>query len=257
MVLAADAHDVGRVPSPSTLRVVRVNGASPDGSNGVLQEPALIERVRVDGDSDVVQVSKRQARVDGARGRPPVLVKLHPDGTGPNNVVEPGGMRRVSLPGERKIKRHAISGLEHSCNLRRGGRARGCVGTSGRAGAAAKQRGDARSDGLGAQLRADEVHVGVKPAGGDDLVARVNHLRVDANDKPWVHAAHHVRVARLQRRKKSGKLQRDSQQQQEDLVDAPNPQQAMLCRDEQVKRTAAMKEKHACARHACAQHVRA
>ena len=87
--LAAHADDVGRVAAAGAFGVVRVDRASLERRNRIVDEAGLVERVGVNGDLHVVLIGHGQAAVDGRRRRAPVFVQLQPDGAGANLLVEP------------------------------------------------------------------------------------------------------------------------------------------------------------------------
>ena len=58
---AGDLDDIRRMAAAGTFRVERVDRAALDRRDRVVDEPALVERVGMDGDLDVVFVGHCQA----------------------------------------------------------------------------------------------------------------------------------------------------------------------------------------------------
>ena len=71
-------------------------------------KPALVERVGVDGDLDVVFVGHRQAGVDGGGGGAPVLVQLQPAGAGLDLLLERLGQAAVALAEDARVDRQSL-----------------------------------------------------------------------------------------------------------------------------------------------------
>jgi hypothetical protein len=55
----------------------------------------------------------REAVVDRARGRAPVLVQLEGAGAGLDHLDERAGQRGIALAGEGKIHREGVGSLDH------------------------------------------------------------------------------------------------------------------------------------------------
>ena len=79
---AGDLDDVRGVAAAGAFGVEAVDRPALDRRDRVVDEPALVERVGVDGDLDVVLVGHRQAGVDDGEGGAPVLVELQAAGAG-------------------------------------------------------------------------------------------------------------------------------------------------------------------------------
>src|SRR3546814_2412748 len=60
--------DVRRMAAASAFGMEGVDGAVLEGGNRVLDEAALVQRIGMDGDLDVMLFGNRQAVVDGGRG---------------------------------------------------------------------------------------------------------------------------------------------------------------------------------------------
>ena len=72
----------GSMAAAGAFGVEAVDRPALDGRDRVVEEPALVQRVGVDGDLDVVLVGHRQAGVDDRQGGAPVLVELQAAGAG-------------------------------------------------------------------------------------------------------------------------------------------------------------------------------
>src|SRR5690606_17761149 len=94
VVEPAYLDDVGRVAAAGALGVIGVDGAVPEGGNGVLDEAALVEGVGVDHHLHVEGIGDAQAVVDGGGGGAPVLVQLQAGGAGEDHLLERRGNRR-------------------------------------------------------------------------------------------------------------------------------------------------------------------
>ena len=149
-------------PAPSVWK--GVDRPAVDRRDRVVDKSALVERIGMDGDLDVVLVGHLQAGVDDGEGGAPVFVELQAAGTGLDLGLERLGHAAVALAEDAHVDRQALECLEHPHDVPRARRAGGRPRARGRAGAAADQRGDARGDGHVDLLRADEVDVGVDAA---------------------------------------------------------------------------------------------
>ena len=117
------------------------------------------------------------------------------------------GPRRIALAGEAEVDGKIVRRLDHARDVERAGRAGGGERAVRRAGAAAEQRGDARHQRFVDLLRADEMDVGVKTAGGEDLAFAGDHLGAGPDDDG--DAGLDVRIAGLADGKNLAVLQSD------------------------------------------------
>src|SRR5690606_33744510 len=76
---ATGADDVWRVTAPRAFRVIGVNRSALEGSQRILDEPRLVECVRVDRNLDVVLLCDGQTGVYGRGRRAPIFVELESD----------------------------------------------------------------------------------------------------------------------------------------------------------------------------------
>jgi hypothetical protein len=193
--LADHAQDVRRMTTAGALGVEGAQGAAARGSDGVLDEAALVERVAVDGHLGVRRLGDRQAGVDRARRRAPVLVQLQSDGPGLDLLHQGLGPARIALAQEAQVHGQRVGGLEHAAQVGGARRAGGGKGAGGRTGAPTQHGGDAGGQCLVDLLRADEVDVAVDAACGDDQALGGNDLGAGADDD--VDARHDIGVAGL------------------------------------------------------------
>src|SRR5690606_2110554 len=130
VVEPADLDDVGSVAAAGALGVVGVDGAVPEGGNGVLDKAALVEGVGVDHHLHVEGIGDAQAVVDGGGGGAPVLVQLQAGGAGEDHLLERRGNRSIALAGEREVHRKAVEALDHAPDVpgARAGGGKGAVG---------------------------------------------------------------------------------------------------------------------------------
>mmetsp|Transcript_11609 Transcript_11609/g.54024 ORF Transcript_11609/g.54024 Transcript_11609/m.54024 type:complete len:397 (-) Transcript_11609:22-1212(-) len=197
LFLAADLDDVRGVSAAGALAVVGVNGPALESLDGFLHAARLVEGIGVDGDGHVVGLGDGEAVIDGGRGGTPVLVELHADSAGVDDVLQTLGFGGVPFAGEREIERQGIRSLQHHLHVVGRRSARRGAGSGRRSGPAAEQRGETAGDSLGGDLRADEVYVGVEAAGGEDAALARDCLRVHAHHHAWRHALHDVGVTSL------------------------------------------------------------
>jgi hypothetical protein len=111
---ASHLHDVRRMPSAGALGVEGMNGATLEGSDGILDKAAFVQRVGVDHHLHVVIVGHGEATVDGSRGRAPILVKLQRARARVDLLHEPARQGRISLTGKAEVHREGFRGLDHA-----------------------------------------------------------------------------------------------------------------------------------------------
>ena len=131
--------------------------------------------------TSISSATARQQSIGGG-GRAPVLVQLEPAGTGRDLLAQRLGQAGIALAQEADIDRPGLHRLQHPADVPGAGGAGGGGGARGRAGAAAEQGGEAGGQRLVQDLRADEVDVGVDPAGGDDPAFAGDGLGAGADD---------------------------------------------------------------------------
>ena len=122
----------------------------------------------MDGDLHARVVGHGQAGVDGGGRRAPVLVQLEAAGASEHLLPQCLGRHGVALAEQHDVDRHGVHRFVHAGKVPRARRDGRCLGAVRRAGAAADDGGDARRQRLVDDLRADEVHVAVDGAGGED-----------------------------------------------------------------------------------------
>ena len=107
------------------------------------------------------------------------------------------GNEALPLPRKPRLIGKALGGFQHAMNIPWAGRA-GCgVGSGGRAGAAADQRGQARRESGPDKLRANKMDVRIDAARGDDFSFAGDRFRARADDHSGSDAAHDVGIAGL------------------------------------------------------------
>ena len=111
--LAGDLDDVRGMPAAGPLGVEAVDRPALDRRDRVVEEPALVERVGVDGDLNVVLVGHRQAGVDHGERGAPVLVQLQSARAGLDLVLERFGQAAVSLAQDADVDRQPLERLKH------------------------------------------------------------------------------------------------------------------------------------------------
>jgi hypothetical protein len=105
---ARDLDDVRRVAAARALRVEGVDGAAAEGRDGVLDEARFVQRVGVDHHLDVEPVRDREAAIDGAGRRAPILVQFQRAGPGAHHLLKRGRQRGVALAGKAEIHGKAV-----------------------------------------------------------------------------------------------------------------------------------------------------
>lgn len=126
-----DADDVRGVATAGALGVVRVDGAPLEGGEGALDEPRLVERVRVDQALHVQLVADGQARVDGRGRGAPVLVELEPAGPRDYLLAQGLGVAVVAFARDADVDGQRVARLEHLAHVI----GAGCAGRRTRTGA--------------------------------------------------------------------------------------------------------------------------
>lgn len=195
-VLVLDHLDDVRGVTPArTLGVVRVDGPALERRDRGLDEPGLVEGVGVDQALDVVLVAHAQARVDGGRGRAPILVQLQPARPGLAGLAECHGRTVVPLARDAVVHGEAVDRLEHLLHQSLAGRARRRVRPRRWPRAPSQEGGHAARDGLVRLLRTDQVNVRVETAGSHDQAFSGDDVGTVPDDEVLVHARHDVGIS--------------------------------------------------------------
>ncbi len=204
---AAGLDDVRRVAATGTFGVIGMDGTALQRGQCGFDKAGLVEGVAVDRHLHVILVGDAQAVVDaGGRGAP-ILMQLQTDGAGLDLLDQRLRQTGVALAGKTNVHRERVAGLQHARQVPRPGGASGGVGAGGRAGAAADHGGDAAGQRLFDLLRADEMHVGVDAAGGENHAFTSDHFGAGADGHG--HARLDVRVAGFADRVNAAVLQTD------------------------------------------------
>mmetsp|Transcript_2676 Transcript_2676/g.7312 ORF Transcript_2676/g.7312 Transcript_2676/m.7312 type:complete len:487 (-) Transcript_2676:790-2250(-) len=189
-----DLDDVGSVPTAGALRVVRVDRPSLHRGDAVVDEPALVERVGVDGHRDVVLVGESEAGVDARRRRPPVLVELESRRAGFEAILQDARVGGVALTGETEVEGVPVGRLEHHPELRRRRGAGRGGGPRRRSRPTSEHRRQSAGDRLVDLLRADVVNVRVDAAGRHDHLLSGDDVRGGTDGHPGRDAVHRVGI---------------------------------------------------------------
>ncbi len=163
-----DPEDIRRVPAAGALGVEGVDGALADCREGALDEPRLVQGIRVDRHLDIHLVGDGETGIDRPRRRSPILVELEADGARPDLLAQRIARGAVPFAHEPEVDRVGVCRLQHAVDIpaaRRTGRG---VGARGRTGAATQHGGDPAGDGLVDLLRTNKMDVGIDPACRDD-----------------------------------------------------------------------------------------
>lgn len=157
-------------------------------------EPALVQRIRVDVDLNVVLVTHVESADDDRRSRTPVFVQLQTCRTRLDDILQRLGACVVTLAGESKVHREAVGRREHLLHVEwtRGTSCR--VGSGTRTSTTTDHRSRARCECLCNLLRADVVTVRVDGTGSDDELLPRNDFRSRADDEVGVDSGHDIRV---------------------------------------------------------------
>ena len=143
-----------------------------------------------------VSSATAQAGVDHGRRRAPVLVQLETARSRSQLLVHRLGGHGVALAEQGDVDRPVVERLEHPFQVPRAGDGRRLRALGG-PGATADDRGDPGAERLLEQLRADQVHVAVDGAGGQDPPVAGDDLRRRTDHERRVDAVHRVGVAGL------------------------------------------------------------
>ena len=195
--LAADVNDVRRVAAAGAFGVIRVDGAALERANRILHEAGFVERVGVNRHLHVEFIRDGKRAIDGSGRRSPIFVEFQSDRAGQDLLAQRLGKRSIALAEKTEIDRKALGGLQHAMNIPGSGRARCGIGSGGRPGAAADQRGQACRKSGPDKLRANKVDVRINAARGDDFSFAGDRFRARADNHSWSDAAHDVGIAGL------------------------------------------------------------
>mmetsp|Transcript_4918 Transcript_4918/g.11772 ORF Transcript_4918/g.11772 Transcript_4918/m.11772 type:complete len:412 (-) Transcript_4918:759-1994(-) len=198
--VAADGDNVRGVPSAGSLRVVRVDGPSLEGSNRILHAAALVEGVGVDGDLDVVLLGSAESTVNGTGGSAPVFVKLEASSTSSNHFLEAVLEGGVALAGESKVERKRVGSLNHATNVPCSVSAGSGIGASCGPRTPSIHGSEPSRDGLIGLLRTDVVNVGVQTPRSDDASFAGNDFGSHSHSHSRSHSVHDLGVACLANR---------------------------------------------------------
>ena len=165
------------------LGVVGVDRPAVDRRDRVGEVAALVQRVGVQRDLDVVVVGDSERAIDRRRRRAPVLVDLEPAGAGVQLLGQCLRAAAVALAEQADVDRKRRSGLEHPGEVPRARGAGGALGAVGGTGAAADQRRHAVCERVRDLLGGEEVDVRVDRARGGDEALAGDHLGARAYDQ--------------------------------------------------------------------------
>ena len=189
--------DVGCVAAARTLGVVRVDRTATYGCQRGFHVPRLVQGVGVDGHLHAAFVGHRQTGIDRGRRGAPVFVQLEPAGAAQHLLPQPVVRDGVALAKQQHVDRHGVHGLMHVGQVPRSGRDRRGLGAVGRPGAAADDRGGARRQRFVDDLRADQMHVAIDCASGEDAPVARQDLGGWPDDQRGIDARHRVGISRL------------------------------------------------------------
>ena len=122
-------------------------------------------------------------------------MQLQAAGAGADLLRERFAARGVSLAEQQHVDRQQVEGLQHAGDVPGARGDGGGFAAFGRAGAAADERGQPGGQRGGDLLGADEVHVAVDAAGGEDLAVAGDDLGGGPDHQVGVDVGVHVRVA--------------------------------------------------------------
>mmetsp|Transcript_21868 Transcript_21868/g.61967 ORF Transcript_21868/g.61967 Transcript_21868/m.61967 type:complete len:462 (-) Transcript_21868:448-1833(-) len=177
--------------------MISVDGTALHGSDTVVDKARLIQGIRVNRHCNIVLFRKVQARIDSARGGPPIFVQLETTGSRQEAVLKYAGITGVTLSRETKIERQMIRGLEHHFEMGRGRCASRGRSSSGGACAATKHRGHTTGNRILNLLRANPVNMRIDTTGSQNQLFTSNHICGSPNNHVWIHALHHVWISSL------------------------------------------------------------
>lgn len=136
-----DLHDVRRVASTCSLRMIGMDRSSTYCFESVVDVSTLVQRIlrgswnvrlicasmiyrhvtcRVDSDLNIVCIGKIQTGVDRRWCRAPIFVKLEATSTGAKDIRDRRlGVGCVSLSAETEVERQIVRGFKHHFDVRR------------------------------------------------------------------------------------------------------------------------------------------
>jgi hypothetical protein len=162
----ANLDDIGRMAAAGAFGVKGVDGPALERADRRLDEAAFIQRVRVERYLDIETIGDRETAIDRGGRRAPILMQFQTAGAGLDHFNKRGGFAGVAFAEESEIDRQAFRRLQHLHHVPRSRRAGGGLGTLRRSRAATEHGRNAAIKRLLDLLRADEMDMGVDPAGG-------------------------------------------------------------------------------------------
>ncbi len=204
--LRRDGDDVRRVPAARALRVVRVDrcGRRSRRASTARSRPRSSVSVWIAACTPVSAAIRRQVSI-AAGVVPQSSCSLKPPTPASACSRSPASLTGVALAQQQHVDRVLVEREQHLADRPRRRRAGRRARALGGPGAAADQRRHPRGDRLVDDLRADEVHVRVDPARGQDAALAGDDLGRRADLQLRVDAVHHVRVARFAQGRRSGR----------------------------------------------------
>ena len=97
-----------------TFRMETVDGSAFHGSKGILDEPALVQRIRMDSDLNVFLIGNVQAIIDGGWRGSPVLMQLQADSTGSDLLAKRFRLACIAFAEQSHIDRKRFDSLKHA-----------------------------------------------------------------------------------------------------------------------------------------------
>ena len=165
---AGDLDDVGCVAAAGSLGMERVDRATFECRDRVLDEAGLVQRVGVDAHLHIHLVRNGERGTQHRRRGAPVLVTLQADCAGLDLLDQ----RRLAMPVPLAENAHidgpAFESAQHRADVARSRCDGGGIGAVRRAGAPANQGGGAVGQRRVGLLRRDEMNMGVDAGGGED-----------------------------------------------------------------------------------------
>src|SRR6266849_3212947 len=185
----------GRMLGKEALRMIGMDRATRDGSNGILNKSSLVNGIRMNRYLYIVSVGDLQAAIDSCRRRSPVLVKFEAASTSTQLFCQGFVCRSGALAQETEVHRPAFSSLEHTCDIPCSGCAGGGVRTRCRSGASTDHGGNAVRNRLVYLLGRDEVDMTVDPSRRHQHIFARDYLGARAYHQFGVYSLHRIGVA--------------------------------------------------------------
>src|SRR5258708_10269296 len=103
--------------SACPFRMIGMDRATRDGSNGILNKSSLVNGIRMKRNLYIVSVGDLQAAIDSGRRRSPVLLNFEAASTTTQLFCQGVVCRSISLSPQNQVQWPPFSTLDHLCEI--------------------------------------------------------------------------------------------------------------------------------------------